>query len=339
MNERTTPPPPTTPRRRGALGRGLRLTLGVGLMAALLYYADPATVGAALASASPVWLLAAAATVIADRAANAHRWLLLLRAIDSGRHVSVGAAMRVFFVSGFLGSFLPGSVGGDAVRTLSLSRLSVPPADALASVFVDRMLGIASVLLMASAGLALVHDLFSTQTIVLLLLPVAGALAVFLLLLFDQRLLPAIAAYLAADRFPSLHRMIDRALAAIRQYGNRRGTLLVVLGLSVGVQVLRTLQAWTLGQALGLDVGLLWYFAFLPVIILVMLLPTSVAGLGTGALAFQLLFGTVGVSPADAFALAVLFSATALIGALAGGVLFVLERGRSSGDVGRSIPS
>jgi TM2 domain-containing membrane protein YozV len=86
-------------------------------------------------------------------------------------------------------------------------------------------------------------------------------------------------------------------------------------------------------------VGLLWYFAFLPVIILVMLLPTSVAGLGTGALAFQLLFGTVGVSPADAFALAVLFSATALIGALAGGVLFVLERGRSSGDVGRSIPS
>ena len=302
-------------------------------MAVLFVYADPSAVASTLGSASPAWLAAAIGVVIVDRVANAHRWLLLLRAIEGGRHVRLGAAIHVFFVSGFLGSFLPGSIGGDAVRTLALTRLRVTPADAFASVMVDRMLGVASVLLMATAGLVLVRDLFAAGTLALILLPVAGALMLFLLLLFDRQFVRGTASWMLARRSPRLHRMVDRALAAIRQYGDRRRTLVVVLLLSMGVQVLRTLQAWALGQALGIEADLLWYFAFLPVIILVMLLPTSVAGLGTGALAFQLLFGTVGVEAADAFALAVLFSATAVVGALAGGVLFLVDCDTARGSV------
>lgn len=295
-------------------------------MAGLLIYASPRAVGASLAGASPTWLLGAAALVILDRVANAYRWLLLLRAIEPGRDVPFSAVMRVFFVSGFLGSFLPGSVGGDAVRTVTLSRLDVPAADAFASVVVDRMLGVASVLLMAGAGLVIVRHLFDAATMLVLLLTVGTGVVVSLLLLFDSRLVSGLVTRLTARRFPALHRRLDRALAAIRQYGRQTPTLLVVLGLSIGVQVLRTLQAWTLGMALGVVSGLAWYFAFLPVIILVMLLPTSVAGLGTGALAFQVLFGTVGVPAAQAYSMALLFSALSLVGNLPGGILFALAR-------------
>lgn len=112
----------------------------------------------------------------------------------------------------------------------------------------------------------------------------------------------------------------------VRRCSSGATALAVVLGLSFGVQVLRTFEAWALGRALGVAAGLEWYFAFVPVIVLVMLLPTSVAGLGTGALAFQLLFGTIGVPPAQAFTLAVLFAALALIGNLPGGLLFLVER-------------
>jgi uncharacterized protein (TIRG00374 family) len=295
-------------------------------MAGLLYYSNPAAVATSLRGASPAWLLLAIAVVIVDRVANAYRWLLLLRAIEPGRHIAVGAAIRVFFVSGFIGSFLPGSVGGDAVRTLALSKLQVPPADAFASVVVDRMLGVASVLLMAAGSLVIVGRLFDRGALAAMWISVGAFLLIFLLLLFDSRLLTGAMTWLLGRRFPALHRVLSRALAAIRQYGEHRQTLVVVLGLSIGVQVLRTLQAWTLGQALGIEAGLVWYFAFLPVIILVMLLPTSVAGLGTGALAFQLLFGTIGVPPAASFALAVLFSALSIVGTLPGGLMLAFER-------------
>jgi uncharacterized protein (TIRG00374 family) len=302
------------------------LFVGLGLMAGLLYYSNPAAVAASLRGAVPAWLLLAIAVVIVDRVANAYRWLLLLRAIEPGRHIALGAAIRVFFVSGFIGSFLPGSVGGDAVRTLALSRLQVPPADAFASVVVDRMLGVASVLLMAAGSLLIVGRLFDSGTLAAMWISVGAFLLIFLLLLFDSRVLTGATTWVLGRRFPALHRVLSRALTAIRQYGRHRQTLVVVLGLSIGVQVLRTLQAWTLGQALGIEAGLVWYFAFLPVIILVMLLPTSVAGLGTGALAFQLLFGTIGVPPAASFALAVLFSALSIVGALPGGLMLAFER-------------
>ena len=42
--------------------------------------------------------------------------------------------MRIFFVSTFVGTFLPASVGGDAVRAYSLAQLNVDGGDAVASV-------------------------------------------------------------------------------------------------------------------------------------------------------------------------------------------------------------
>ena len=45
------------------------------------------------------------------------------------------------------------------MRTIGSNRLAVPAADAFASVFLDRVLGILSLLLMALAGLVLARDL------------------------------------------------------------------------------------------------------------------------------------------------------------------------------------
>ncbi|MGO8055901.1 lysylphosphatidylglycerol synthase domain-containing protein, partial [Rhizobium leguminosarum] len=73
--------------------------------------------------------------------------------------VGLGAILHVFFVSTFVGTFLPASVGGDAVRATALGRLGVPLADAVASVFMDRVLGVLGVLAMGVGGLWLARDL------------------------------------------------------------------------------------------------------------------------------------------------------------------------------------
>src|SRR5688500_4452322 len=129
-----------------ALGRVFRLLVGLGLTAWLVALADPHRVLASLTSAHAGWLIGAVGLVLIDRTLMAYRWVLLLRAVDTARAIPLWGVMRIFFVSTFLGTFLPASVGGDAVRTIHLSRLQVPPADALASVVVDRLLGTLSVL-------------------------------------------------------------------------------------------------------------------------------------------------------------------------------------------------
>ncbi|MGH9329398.1 MAG: lysylphosphatidylglycerol synthase domain-containing protein, partial [Vicinamibacterales bacterium] len=100
----------------------------------------------------------------------------------------------------------------------------------------------------------------------------------------------------------------------------------VTLG-SIGVQVLRIGQAYCLGMSLGIAAPLSVYFALIPIVLLVMLVPVTIYGLGTSQLAFVWLFGTAGVAEPQAFALSVLFVALGAVGNLPGGLIYALGRG------------
>jgi len=88
------------------------------------------------------------------------------------------------------------------------------------------------------------------------------------------------------------------------------------------VQVLRIVQAYLLGLAVGITQPLSTYVAFIPLILLVMLLPVTVNGLGTSQAAFVWFFGQAGVGRAEAFALSILFVALGIVGNLPGGLLY-----------------
>ncbi len=302
-------------------------TLRVAVAAGLLWWAtrdvDWPAVAHAVRGASWTWLGAAVALVLIDRVLMAWRWLALLRGVEANRPLQSPALLRVFFVSTFVGTFLPGSVGGDAVRALSATRHGVTTANAVASVAVDRLLGTISVLLMAVFGLWLVgRQLEDPRILPIAVLGSAIAVAMTSLLLFRPGAYERLLRLSGAHHIPVLDRLARKFLAASSQYGRRHGLVAGVLTASLVVQLLRTLQTWCLGVALGLTVAGAWYFAAVPIIVLVVLLPISFAGLGTANLAFVTLFGLAGVAPADAFVLSILFLALSVVGNLPGGLLF-----------------
>jgi uncharacterized membrane protein YbhN (UPF0104 family) len=104
-----------------------------------------------------------------------------------------------------------------------------------------------------------------------------------------------------------------------------------VLGASVGVQAIRVVQAYCLGRAIAIDVPLATYFLLIPMVLLVMLLPITVSGLGTSQLAFQYFFGQAGVPSPQAVALSILFVALGVVGNLPGSLLYALDVGRPRG--------
>ena len=304
-----------------------RAAVAAGLTAFILWKSHPREVLAALADAD--WRLIAAAVllVIVDRALMAYRWVVLLCIIDPAERPRMREVMRIFFVSTFVGTFLPASVGGDAVRAFSMTQLNVRGRDAIASVFLDRMLGVASVLLMAALGLVLAQDLAANRTIVAALVLASAVCAATLLLIFSPRAAAA-ASRLLALLPQALRQTGEGILDSVRRYATYRSQLVNVLAGSLAVQVLRIVQAYFLGAGLGIALPLAMYFAFVPLILLVMLLPVTFNGIGTSQAAFVWFFGRAGVAAPVAFALSVLFVALGVVGNLPGGFLYASGRQR-----------
>jgi len=298
-----------------------RAAVAAGLTGYILWRSHPRQVLAALGGADWRLIAVAIALVLLDRALMAYRWLLLLCIIDPADRPPLAEIMRIFFVSTFVGTFLPASIGSDAVRAYSMTRLKVRGRDAVASVFMDRMLGVASILVMAAAGLTLARDLAGNRTIVVALAIAAAACAATLAVIFSDTIARLADGLLGA--LPArLRDVAEGLLASIRRYSAYHGRLANVLLGSLAVQTLRIVQAYFLGSGLGIAAPAATYFAFVPLILLVMLLPVTFNGIGTSQAAFVWFFGRAGVAAPAAFALSVLFVALGVVGNLPGGLLY-----------------
>lgn len=311
-----------------ALSRVARLAVAAALTAYVFYKSHPSQVIAAVADGHWQPIAVAIGLVLVDRALMAYRWLQLLCIVEPADRPPLWPVMRIFFVSTFVGTFLPANIGGDVVRAYSLSKYRVRTGDAVASVFMDRMLGVASLLLMALVGLTLARDLIANWTIVLSLGLAAGLCLATLLLIFSDRV-EALAATVLRQLPGAVRFGGSRLLESMRQYSGHRSELLSVLASSIAVQILRIVQAYFLGRGLGIDASPAMYFAFLPLILLVMLVPVTFNGIGTSQVAFVWFFARAGVPRSPAFALSVLFVALGIVGNLPGGVLYAVGRRRT----------
>jgi glycosyltransferase 2 family protein len=306
-----------------SLSRIFRIAVAIALTAYILWKADPGTVLRVTAGADWRWIAGAIALLLVDRTLMAYRWMVLLRALTPASRPPFSAVLRIFFVSTFVGTFLP-SVGGDLYRAYSLSRLKVSGVESAASVLMARVLGVMSIVMVGLAAL-LLAPAFARNPWMLLTLTLASlGCLVAAVAVFSERAASsgqALAGRLSNER---ARRIAGGMIDSIRRYSHHHGDLVHVLGLSVGVQMVRVVQAWCLGRALGIEAGLVMYFIFIPIVLLIMLLPITVSGLGTSQGAFGWLFGTIGVPAAAAVALSILFVALGIVGNLPGGVLYVM---------------
>ena len=310
----------TTAARPGGLARLVRAAVAIGLTALLLWQSDPDAVWQAARGADWRFILLACALVAVDRILMAYRWWTLLIPLDTGRP-PLGIVMRIFFVSTFVGTFLPASVGGDAVRAYGLSKEGVGGVDAVASVLMDRLLGVVSILIVAIGGAILARELIDIRALFPALAVLTVLCAAALAVVFSPRAAVGIARALAL--LPRGRETGAKLVAAIQRYAAFHMPIANVLLCSIAVQILRVLQTYCLGLALGLAVPLGVYFALVPIILLIVLMPITINGIGTTQAGFVWLFGRAGIASAPAFALSVLFLGIAVVGNLPGAALYL----------------
>ena len=313
----------------------LRLIVAVGLTSFVLWQTNLTSILHHFANTDIKLISIAILLTVADRILMAYRWLGLLSSLGRALRPPLHILMRIFFISTFVGTFLPASVGGEAFRAFSLTRHHVSGPDAIASVFMDRMMGVLSVLILGSGGLLLAKSLARDPLVLGGLVITACGCVVVTLLIFNRQVANWARYVSGCLPFEKLKAIGSELIDAIQRYALHRSTLFYVLFWSIAVQIVRILIAYFIGESLHLDVSLQVYFTLMPLIVLIMLLPVTVSGIGTSQAAFVWFFGRVGVTAEEAFALSIIFVGLSILGNLPGGILYTMEglpKAENSGD-------
>ena len=298
----------------------VRLAITAVILAILAMAIDMRASAQAIGQIDPRYLAAVLALVAVDRAVMILRWILLLRARRIA--IATGHAIRLFLVSSFIGSFLPAGVGGDAARAYGLARDTASGSDAVASVAVDRLLGVLSLVVMAILGVIAWTpegpNAWRIAGAIVALTAASGAV------FWANELLRWVIPDHRHDRF--FTRRLLKVADAVGRYRGHRGVLLHVMAWSIAVQILRVTQAYLLGLGLGLTVPYAYYLLFMPLGLLMLLLPISISGFGVPQGVIVWLLRPMGVPDSQSFALSTLIVLTGLAGNLPGLWLWLRQR-------------
>ena len=128
----------------------------------------------------------------------------------------------------------------------------------------------------------------------------------------------------------SVTRRVLRLSDAVSRYRNRRGVLVHVMAWSLVVQLLRITQAYILALGLGMSVPFSYFLLFMPIGLLMLLLPISISGFGLPQGVIVWLLRPMGVPDSSSFALSTLIVLTGLAGNLPGLWLWLRSRSRQT---------
>lgn len=256
------------------------------------------------------------------------RWRMVLKV--QGLHLPMSRATGISFVAQFFNSFLLGSTGGDLIKAYYAARETHhKKAEAVTTVFVDRLLGLWSMLLFAALMmLPNLKLLFSHERLgacALVILAMLGGCTVVLFLAFWGGI---------SRRFPKARNwlrkipkgeLLERSLVSCRQFGREKVFILKAIGISMALNAVCVLQVMTLAKSMGLSISPVALFVIVPIIICISALPITPSGLGVRENLFVLMLAApeINVPQTAALSLSLLTYAGSLFWSLVGGAVYV----------------
>lgn len=298
----------------------------------------------ALVGADPFWVAVAAFCFFLSILAGAYQWHLLLRLqnVDYGYK----ACFRSYYSGLFLNNFLPGTVGGDALRVWDVQRHESGAGGfgkAAAATLLDRLLGFSALAFFSLLAVAyefnrneLPKDLLRHLFIAVSLVAVCFVLPLFPLL--SRRVSKILHFCIRTVRLSWLDSAYMKVESSLEGYKAKWRNMAQIFVMACLVQLLRVsvhaFSAW----ALHLSLAPSFFFSFVPLIALAAVLPLNVGGWGLpqgmGVYLYALpgVFTVTGLFDARSAAAALAFLPTAIgmVVMLGGGFYFVFRPSNAS---------
>jgi glycosyltransferase 2 family protein len=266
------------------------------------------------------WFVAAVAAALVSLAIGAERWRAFLG--GAGVHPRRLQVQRAYFVGVFSNAFLPTGFGGDAARTWIIGRAERATVRVAVSVLADRGTSLACGFLLAWIALAVAPGSVPHQlTLLLAATTAAGLVAAALALVALRGRAPAL-----AGRLPErLRGWLRETRTVLLAFAGDRRLIAVALALGLLFQLAGTGAFWLLARVIGVEIPFAVVAASVSLVLVVTVLPISVAGFGVREGGFVLLLGWAGVSATDATVISLLSVVTLALASLPGALALLLR--------------
>jgi uncharacterized membrane protein YbhN (UPF0104 family) len=268
--------------------------LSVGLLIYLLSQQGWAAI--AYAASQIAWwrFVLAIILVFISRMAVAMRWHVLMYSAGTG--ITVRQSTRLTFAMLFASNFLPTTIGGDVIRLAGAIRLGFDQAISVASLVMDRLVGMTGMAMGLLFGLpGFIHYITNTSA--------ADSMAILWLKSLSNK----------------IWSFLQEITQAVKIWLHKPRSLISALGFT-WVHMLCTFTAvWVLLGGMGEQIAFWSVIGLWSATYFVTLLPISINGMGVQELAMTYFYVTIGgISASSGLTLALLMRILQLIASLPG---------------------
>ena len=276
-------------------------------------------------TADATYMLAAVGVYTSIQGLSAYRWYLLLKPLDL--KASYWKLLSYYFLGMFFNFLLPTAIGGDVFRVYFLHKETRKLSHSTASVFVDRDLGMAALLLVATVVATFAGTSFNGVLLAPMFGLVVAAFAAANLALFYRPTYNLLHKLLALFRMKKADEKVERLYQSVNSYRGQWRLMSMAIMLSVVVQVGCVVVNVLSADAIGMRTANGWvdYLVFIPAIGLISMVPLSLNGMGWREVSYLVLFQSVGVSESKAAALAFLWLGVLVATSLPGGIIYIFR--------------
>jgi len=303
-----------------------RLLISAILIGVLLVTVDLGEVSRLFGRTNLLLFFMACLWAFIDRFIMIFRWALLLDTNEA--KVSLYRIGQIHFVSSFLGNFIPLSMAPDVLRAYSISKHTGNFIQPFSSTMIDRLLGLLSLSIIAFGALwgsMIVNPSFIGPSVYYSIIGGVLVLGISLLLMWNRALVDKLLALFPWTSRSKIFGKIMEVYTGCLAYKNHKWTVIKVLGLCFINQIGAIVMTYVIALALHVDVSIMYFFLFVPMISFLNNLPASFNGVGVYEAGTVYLFSVAGVSMPEALAMALLSRLATMIATLPGGMIYAVN--------------
>ena len=316
--------------------KALSLAVKAAVSGLLLYFAlnlvNIETVAGRLSRIDPAWVALELLVLLVQTFFLALRWGQIV--IACGASLPLTRLFRFSLIAVFFSQTLPSSVGGDAMRIWLLGKQTDWRVAAY-SVFLDRVMGVFALATLVVVCLPwsfeLVRNPVGRSALLVIGLGSIVAALVFIGLAWDRlRIL---------QRWSPTRHLAAMATVAVTIARSRRA-LAPIFMLSITIHLFTAVAAWCAARSVGANLSLLNSLLLVLPVVLVTIVPISIAGWGVREGAMVAAFAYADLPQSDGLIVSLLFGAGFLVLGMIGGLVWILtnerrESGPAPGVIGQ----
>ncbi len=248
------------------------------------------------------------------------KWQVILRA--QGIRASGWRLFWLYMVGYFFNTILPTNVGGDVVRAYALGKSTGENAKAFASVFIERFTGLTALILVALvAFFAAIRTLWDFWLNVAMVVSVIGYV-VLLGVIYNRRYLSWLAGKIKIGVMRKILAKVQKFQQATLSIADHPGTLVFAMINSFVFYFAAVVNVYVTAKAFNCPFTMLDSLILTPIIMVVMMLPISIGGIGLAEWAYFFTFERFGFTGAMGLSVALLMRFKALVVGVFGGIYY-----------------